>query len=188
MESVVLIGGSSSVGKTYLARIWSERLDIQHICVDDLRKQIHDPNLHLLEGNEGIWDLPATELLSRLIQEGLALESHLSSLISSSRIAKKGILLEGEGVVPKLASRFMTMNEMVSIFIIETNNNRLYQTLYERSHAFRLLAEPRRQQIAEMNSLYGRWLRSQAERYSLPWVSSQPWSTLPERVMDIAAL
>jgi 2-phosphoglycerate kinase len=188
MKSRLLIGGSSSVGKTHLAQILSERLGIRPTCVDDIRKQISDPNLHLLEENEKIWDLTAAELLSRLFQEGLALELHLSSLITSWRMAKKGNILEGEGIVPKLVSQFMHMNEISSIFVIETDSTRLYRTLYERSHAYRMLTEPRRQRIAEMNSLYGGWLRAEAERYRLPWVPSQPWSSLPERVLDMARL
>ncbi len=180
MESILLIGGSSSVGKTHLARILSERLGIQHICVDDLRKQINDPNLRLLERNESIWDLAAMELLSLLFQEGLALETHVYSLINSWFLAKKSNILEGEGIVPKLASQFMVTNKVNAIFIVETDTHRLYQTLYDRGNAFQMLTEPRRQRIAEMNSLYGRWLLSEAEHYDLPWLPSQPWSSLPD--------
>ena len=188
MRSILLIGGSSSVGKTHLAHILRKRLGIPHICVDHLRKQINDPNLRLLEGNESIWDLPANDLLSRLFHEGLALEMYLSSLISSWLIAKKSSILEGEGVVPKLASQFVITSEVNPIFIIETDIKRLYQTLYGRSKAFQILSEPRRQRVCEMNSLYGEWLRSEAELYNLPWVPSQPWASLPDRVLEIVSI
>jgi len=183
MQSILLIGGSSSVGKTHLARILSARLGIQHICVDELRKQISDSNLHLLEEDETIWDFPAADLLSRLFQEGFALEAHLSSLITSWLADKEINILEGEGIVPRVASQFMMTGKVNTIFVVETDENRLYRTLYERSHAFQRLTEPRQRRIAEMNSLYGRWLLSEAEHYGLPWVYSQPWSSLPDRVL-----
>mgnify|MGYP003579172474 CR=1 FL=1 len=184
MQSILLIGAGSSVGKTHLARILSERLGIQDISVDELRKQISDTNLHLLEGDETIWDFPVEELLSRLFQEGFALEAHLYSLINSWLAAKEINILEGEGIVPKVASQLMMTSKVNAIFLIETDDNRLFRTLYERSHAFQRLTEPRQRRIAKMNSAYGRWLHSEAEHYGLPWVSSQPWSSLPDRVLD----
>ena len=131
---------------------------------------------------------PRNGITLTLIPEALTLETHLYSLISSWLIARKSHILEGEGVVPKLASQFMVTNEVNAIFVIETDINRLYQTLYERGKAFLRLTEPRRQRVAEMNSLYGQWLLSEAELYGLPWVSSQPWSSLPDRVLDIASI
>jgi len=184
MQSILLIGGSSSVGMTRLARILSARLKIQHVCVNELRKQISDSNLHLLEGGETIWDFPAADLLSRLFQEGFVLEAHLCSLIDSWLAAKEINILEGEGIVPRVASRFMMTGKVIAIFVIEADENRLYRTLYEHSLAFQRLTEPRRRRIAEMNSLYGQWLLSEAEHYGQPRVASQPWSSLPERVLD----
>ena len=188
MKSILLIGGSSSVGKTHLARLLSEKFGVQHFCVDDLRKKINDPNLHLLDETESVWDLPAIELLARLFQEGSALEAPLYAVVDSWLVTRKTNILEGEGVVPKLASRFTITNPVQAIFIVETNQHQLYQTLYQRSSAFQNLTEPRRQRVAEMNSLYGQWLLSEAEQYRLPWVPSQPWSSLPDRVLEKTSL
>jgi hypothetical protein len=38
--------------------------------------------------------------------------------------------------------------------------------------------------VVEMNLRYGQWLRDAAEDEQQPWVSSQPWTTLPDRVLD----
>jgi hypothetical protein len=66
---------------------------------------------------------------------------------------------------------------------IETDAQRLYDTLLVRSQAFRALAESRRRAVTEVDRRYGLWLRGQSADLGLPWISSHPWDTLAARLL-----
>ena len=38
-----------------------------------------------------------------------------------------------------------------------------------------------------MNIRYGAWLRDEAETHGQPWVETQPWETLAERIIAVAS-
>jgi len=70
------------------------------------------------------------------------------------------------------------------VFVVEPNAERLYETLHQRSEAFRMLPKLERSNVVEMNVQYGDWLREGCVRLGLPCVESRPWGTLRERCAE----
>jgi hypothetical protein len=92
-------------------------------------------------------------------------------------------LVEGEGIHPSLAPHYPS--DLVRFgFVLEPEEAVLFQTLAGRSARFRALPQGHQHTVAGTNWLYGCWLRQQAEVFGQPWVSSRPWATLPDRLIQ----
>lgn len=184
MHNILLIGGSSSVGKTTAAAGLSKRLGWPCIQLDQYLYEIGDPKLRLFPRSLERWDLPSSELCQRLIAVSEQAMGYVESLILGLCDKGNAGIFEGEAIHPRLAERMMQMKSIASVFIIETDPVRLYETLADRSSRFLNLAEGHRQTVVEMDQLYSIWLQAEAERRHIPWVQSQPWVSLGERILE----
>lgn len=130
-----------------------------------------------------VWDLTGEELLGRLLQQTCTVRPRLVEVIARAGNRRTSALIAGEGVEPAVVEGFRDAVEVRSVFIVECDAHRLYETFASRPSADRFLAlsEPRRAAVVEMNLLYGVYLVREAERYGLPWIESQPWPTLCAR-------
>ena len=180
---LLLVGGSSSVGKTVVARELSARLNRDHVRVDDLRRGLADPALRQLQQGPEVWDLRPEDLCSCLVRAGEALAPHLQSWINQVPVGRN-VVLEGEGIEPALITSVAKSGAGVGVVVIETDVERIYKTLSNRSKSFAALTEPRRRAVASMNQLYGLWLQQRAREQDVAWVHSQPWVSLADRIID----
>ncbi|MDT5122633.1 MAG: hypothetical protein QOC96_2115 [Acidobacteriota bacterium] len=181
----LIIGGSSCVGKTTVARDLCARLDLTLVETD--RSLPDDPRLQPLDGSLEIWDRPAVELRDLLIVAAEVAVPYLLQQISSLAASGTGWIVEGERVHPNLIERLQRDGRAQGVFIIETDAARLYRTLMERLPGFKKIAETRRRTVAEVDRLYNLWLAQEASERNLPCLESQPWQTLPERVLAVAS-
>lgn len=181
MTMRLVIGGSSCVGKTILARELSERLNLKLIETD--RSLPNDPHIQPLGRGMEIWDRPPIELCDLLTKAAAAAPPYLLQQVSSLSQSNTGWIIEGERVHPGLVERLERNGQARGLFIIETNRERLYQTLMERLPGFKKIAEARRRAVAELDRLYNLWLIEEASKRNLTCLESQPWATLPQRVL-----
>ena len=128
--------------------------------------------------------MSAEELCSRLIRAGEALGPYLRTWIDQVSRARK-IVLEGEGIHPELIATIRALGLGTGVLVLETDPIRLYQTLLGRSTRFQNLSDPRRHAVVAMNRQYGLWLRERAERLHVPWLNSQPWASLADRIVGV---
>lgn len=177
--ALVLVGGSSSVGKTTAARVLATRHGWDLLHSDPALPC--DPTLEPLVGPDEIFDRPAVELCGRLIAAAEAATPLLHSLILD-RPTSAGLIVEGERVHPQLVAKLGHEGMARGVLVVETEVQRLYETLVGRSPGFRRLSEARRRCVAEMNGLYGQWLLEQGARFGIPCISSQPWPSLADRI------
>jgi hypothetical protein len=70
--------------------------------------------------------------------------------------------------------------------VLAIGGSAIYRTFAERTtgHRFLALSSAERDGVVEMNRLYGEWLRAAADAHGQPWVTSRPWTSLPERVLQ----
>jgi 2-phosphoglycerate kinase len=181
----LIIGGSSCVGKTTVARHLCARLNLTLVETD--RSLPDDPRLQPLDGSLEIWDRPTAELRDLLIVAAETAVPYLLQQISSLAASGTGWIVEGERVHPNLIERLQRDGRAQGVFIIETDAARLYRTLMERLPGFKKIAESRRRTVAEVDRLYNLWLAQEASERNLPCLESQPWQTLPERVLAVAS-
>jgi 2-phosphoglycerate kinase len=183
MKFPLLLGGGSSVGKTTAALSLSERLGVACIHLDQYLSQINDPGLDFPSGN-AVWNFPAQNLCKHLIAAGENAQGYIQFLLQTWQNEGKIGIIEGERITPLLVDAAAQTKTARGIFIIEDDPQKLYRTLQERSKKFLVLAEPQKKRVVEMDCAYNRWLHSEVERRSLPWVTSQPWNSLVERILE----
>jgi 2-phosphoglycerate kinase len=183
VNNIILIGGSSSVGKTTVARRLGACLGRSCIELDSYLQEIDDPELEFFDGHPDFWDRSGQVLCARLVHVAERAGPHIQLLVASWQSQMKTALFEGEQIHPRLVEKLTKSEDIKGIFILERDPNRLYRTLEQRSQRFRDLPPTHRVRVVEMNRLYGQWLHSQAEQRQIAWLEAQPWATLVERTM-----
>ena len=111
---VLLIGGCSATGKSYLARQLAAKYKTTVTEVDDIRialqkkiKPSDNPSLFFfLENQNFLNEFPINVLLSKLEDVGNEVWPSLNGLIEKHIACNEPIIFEGDGIIPKLlASR-----------------------------------------------------------------------------------
>lgn len=183
---ILAIGGSASVGKTTLAATLAARLDVHEIVhVDDLVPAVERDEGPSFLAAAGVWRRPPDWLRDQLVAWTERLHPHIDRAIRPLVHA----IVEGEGIDHRLACRWPP-DEVRVVYVIETDADALHRTFASRASADRYLAlsDSERHAVVEMNRRYGLWLRAAAETNGQPWVPSQPWSTLADRVLAAVGL
>lgn len=200
---VLLIGGSSGVGKTLVARALGCRLGLSVLPVDDIRMSIQQvttpaeqPGIHYFLAHPTIWQKPPEALCDGFLAVGQALMRPLAVNIAHHVFVEEAgpVIIEGDGILPALAAQrdFSTMhfapapvtNEVRSVFLVESDEEELLRNMRKRGRGFDNLSPKEQETFAQASWLYGRWLRRQADHYDLPIVEARPWETLVERVLQ----
>jgi hypothetical protein len=181
---VVAIGGSASAGKTTCAGRVAEVLGLKRVIhVDDLSSRMEtNGEPHVLDTIDHPWRQSPEDLVEHLVEWTRRL--HPSILEAVEQLASTGGVIEGEGVDPRLVAD-LAPARMTAVYVIETSPIRLRATFQARASGARFTALTAREQetVIEMNRLYAQWLRKAAVAARQPWVLSQPWETLPERIV-----
>jgi hypothetical protein len=183
---VLAIGGSASVGKTTLAADLADRLGLSNVAhVDDVIPEFEaDVRPSFLVSTPSVWCRSADWLRDELVEWTARLHPHIECLVSDA-LGRGGGTIEGEGIGPRIARRW-DGDVVRVVYVVETDPDVLYRTFAGRTTGARFLAlsDTERRGVVEMNRRYGEWLRTAADAHGQPLVSSQPWTTLPERTLE----
>lgn len=187
---IIAVGGSASVGKTTLATALASRLGLEQIVhVDDIAAgHEQDVASSFISATPDVWRRSADWRHEQLLRWTAGLHPRIGQVIDEL-VGDRGGVVEGEGIEPRLLRRWEADLVRV-VYIVETDATVLHDTFATRPSDGQYLALPAVDQAAlvEMNLRYGRWLRDTAEAHQQPWVSSQPWTTLPDRALDALRL
>jgi hypothetical protein len=137
-----------------------------------------------LGGPSELWDRSPEELCQLLVA---AAEASIPYLVEYARRpvqSRHGTILEGERIHPRLVTLLEREHRCAGVFILETEAQRLYDTLLSRSSSFRALTESRRRSVTEVDRLYGLWVRQECARLGLPCIASQPWESMASRLLE----
>jgi hypothetical protein len=182
---IVAIGGSASVGKSTAAPSVAALIGVETVIhVDELSPLVRASVPHPIDDAEDPWTRPAPDLTSELV----AWTAHLHAPIRSAvdRLLGVGGVVEGEGVDPRLG--LGRSDRVRPVYVIEEDRERLRSTFEQRpsSERFFALSEQDRMAVVELNYQYGQWLKRAAVVVSESWVPSQPWDSLPDRIINAA--
>ena len=177
----LIIGGSSCVGKTTLAKSLCAPFDLPLVQTDRILP--NSPTLNPLARPLEVWDRPPQELCELLIVAANAASPYITRKVEVLAASRRGWVVEGERVHPELVEQLQRAGRARGVFIVETDAKRLHETLVERLSGFSELSESRQRAIAEVDRLYNLWLAVEAERRGLPAVESHPWVTLADRTL-----
>lgn len=204
---ILLIGGSSGVGKTSVAQRLGRRLAFSHVLVDDIRIAIQSvttpaekPDLHRFHGPDFLSRMSAQQFVDGLIAVGRAITPALHTIVSHHLAVDVAgpLLLEGDGILPALAAsqdfadvrgtRLPDISRRVaSVFLIEPDADVLLENQLQRSPTFYGGDPEMQRRYTDAIWRYGQWLRAEAERYGCPTVSPRPFATLEQRILDAIA-
>lgn len=200
---VLLIGGSSGVGKTILSQALAAHCGVSHLLVDDVRLALQEctsseqyPDLHHLEFDPDIWRASPEALCDGLIATSAALERALATIIAH-HVVVDGIgpvIIEGDGIAPQLAAKrdftgqkffygLVLQNQVRSLFITEPDEEVILANMLARGRGFDQLSLKEQHTQARASWLYNQWLRHEAEQRGLPTIASRPWNTLLQRAL-----
>ncbi len=189
---VLLIGGSSGVGKTVVARELSKRLSISLLLLDDVRLAIqqvtsHETNPDLqvfLNYQEEQWR-NAESICADWVRVGNAMVKPLEAIIHHHLIVPDvgPLIIEGDGILPVITGQFIEPKAVSTVFIVEQNEEQLLSNLRSRGRGFNEWNSPEQKGFAHASWLYGQWLAREAKQYDLPVINAQPQQTLLERVL-----
>jgi len=188
MKKVILIGGSSSTGKSYLAKQLAEKYRMSLIEIDDIRialqsklKPADFPNLFFFVENKNyLTDNSVEFLLSKLESVGVEIWPALNSLIDKHIACNEPVIFEGDGIIPKLAAS-RNQENIQSIFIYDDKENILQKELKRQRGG----VNPNLEKQVEFSHQHGQMIKSQAESLGLITISASPQETLFERTIKL---
>lgn len=200
---VLLIGGSSGVGKTSVAHALASRLGLSVLLVDDIRMAIQQvtmpgeqPGIHYFLAHPTIWQKPPEVARDGFIRVGEALMRPLAAAIAHHVfVAGSGpVIIEGDGILPALAAQriFPSLHfasvqlnsEVRSVFLVEPDEDVLAHNISQREHGFRDMSIREQQTLVRSSWLYGQWLKRQAESYDLPVIEPRSTRNLLDRILQ----
>ena len=177
----LIIAGPSNVGKTTAASALASDTGWPLLSVDDLALASAHPAL-AFEREETVWRHPPRVLCELLVRKGEALWPDVLEQIDSHGSPGQPIIIEGEGPWPDAVTGLNGHRDIRAAFIVERDPTTLDRTLRHRSKRFRALPAWQQSNVVQMNVLYGEWLIGRCEGVGVPWLASQPWSTLRNRL------
>jgi 2-phosphoglycerate kinase len=192
---VLLIGGHSGTGKTTAARVLAQDFGVALAQVDDFRLVLEQtstpeqqPTLHTLMDVQAADAEPETRCAA-LIEAAQTISQALEVVVAHHVATDRPTILEGDGITPAFAAKSFFFNLDVpegavrAVFLIEDDEAQLLRNALERGRGFEALPRACQQRQIRQSWLYGQWLKREAVGYNLPVVASQPWETLPERIL-----
>lgn len=196
---ILLIGGSSGVGKTAISREIGLRYGIPWLQVDDLRLAFqwsrvilpeHTDALYLFQ-NPDAWQLSSEEFCKGLIAVGEVMSPAIEIVIDNHVSTDAPIVIEGDGILPSLFARPIVQKHVQSghvrgVFLLESDEEVLSANMLARRRGTAAMLESELRTEARAKWLYGQWLAAKANRFGTPALEARPWLTLLDRVLAIA--
>lgn len=182
--TVLLVGGSSGIGKTQLTKELAKIYDTKIIEADDIScaakalttAETH-PALHYWISDID-WRTAGVhgnvEWLSRVSDE---LSLALKAIVDIHVEEASPVIIEGDFISPELAASFDT-SEVKSIYVYESDHAQIVDNYLQREGG--ALQEFR----ASISAKYGDKLKTTCQEYNLNIVESRPWDSLISRAIE----
>lgn len=193
----LLIGGSSGVGKTVVARELAKHLSVSLLLLDDVRLALQqatssetNPELHVFLNYQKEQWRDSQSIYADWIMLSTAMIKPLDAIICHHILVPDvgPVIIEGDGILPVASSQFGEPNEICTVFIVDEDEAQLLHNLHSRGRGFDDLSELEQKGFAHASWLYGQWLAREAGKLELPVISAQPQKTLLQRLLSAAGV
>lgn len=191
--TVLLVGGSSGVGKTTIAPQLASRLGMTWGSADDVRLVLErmttpeqQPALHLFF--QQLTQLAPDELAHRY-QAVAAVVSYALEIIVANHVATAApLLLEGDTITPAMAAQHQFANLAVeqqvrAVFLVEAEETVIQRNMCERGRGMHQSPLEYSVRMARFSWLHGLWLSQEALRYGLPVIAARPHENVIDRIL-----
>jgi 2-phosphoglycerate kinase len=185
---ILLIGGSSGVGKSTIARKFSEYYGIPLMEVDDIRialqqivKQEDHPDLFTFIKDEDHLDHYTTpELVEKLVAVGNVLTPVLRKIIKKHILYNEPMVMEGDSILPELVT-LVSGPEVRSVFLYDDKEH--IQVRTKRRGREGILSEKSLHKQATLSFSYGEYIKEQVQKKKFNLIKVSPIETVFERIL-----
>jgi 2-phosphoglycerate kinase len=189
---VLLVGGASGVGKTKLSYQLARHFGVNLIEQDDFQAFLEkvttpeqQPLLHFWRTNwEEFSSCSDEKHLEHFIQVSREIfQPGFEAVVANRLEAKSSAVLEGDFVLPELATKTLFANEtnegrVKALFVYEEDELQIATNYLAREGE----TQPLR---AHWSWLANQWLRAECERLGIPAIPARPWNTVVERAISL---
>ncbi len=187
--TVLLVGGSSGVGKSHLAKQLAEYYKTPLTEIDDIRIALHQlvdksqyPDLFTFIDNPNFYnDFDEHTFTQKLLGVGHIIWKSLSVLISKHSELAERVIFEGDGIIPELLAK-RDLQNIKAIFIYDDLNS-IKERQLKRNRLGKALEK------SEKNALfsytYSEELKKQAEANGFLTIKASPIETLYDRAIEL---
>lgn len=186
---ILLIGGASGVGKSRISDQLSKTLDLNVVLVDDFQcivehftREEDYPMFHFWSKHyEEVVKLPMEGKLQIMIDYANQFSKALELVIDNHLEENRPMILEGDFISPDLCKTLLSNPEkrkrIKCLFITEDDVTQIQQNYFERENRIQV-------DRSLLSWHYNNWLVEQSENTDIAIMSSRPWETLEERVLE----
>jgi len=188
--SAILIGGTSGVGKTYLAQQLGERYGISHMDADDLRiglrtittRETHPELFTFVDNQNYLAEFIEEEFVKKLLKVGATVSLAMDDIISRHVGFDEKIIIDGDSIIPSLLAK-RSQEGIKAIFLYDDFENIRERQLKRNRNKKR--TPEKMETNSRFSYAYSEALRIQAEEYGFQTIKASPIETLFERVISI---
>jgi 2-phosphoglycerate kinase len=188
--TVLLIGGSSGAGKTYLAQQLGERYGISHMEADDLRvalrtvtnREIHPELFTFVDHQNYLEEFTQEQFVEKLLETSGTVSVALNDIITKHVGFSEKIVIDGDSLIPSILAK-RSQEDIKAIFLYDDLENIRERQIKRNRNKKRT---PEKMEInARFSFAFSEALRKQAEEYGFQTVKASPIETLFERVVSL---
>ncbi len=181
---VLLVGGSSGIGKTRLTQAIAKSYQAKVIEADDVCLAVKSmttsdvyPAMHYWYGDIDWQTFSVQENVEYLCKVSKELSEALKVIIESHRSSNRPLIIEGDFISVDLAASFCD-DKIKSIYVHEPDESQIIKNYLSREggdpQTFR----------ARISSTYGKVLKHNCDELDMRVIESRPWHTLMDRALE----
>lgn len=187
-HTILLIGGSSGTGKSYLARRLSEYYKTPLTEVDDIRialQQVVDKEKHpalftFIDNPNFYSEYSEHEFTEKLLDVAKIVWKSLDVLISKHIVCDEPVIFEGDSIIPSLLME-RKLDNIKAIFIYDDMEN-IKNRQVKRGRDNK--GDEKIYKNALFSYTHGNEIKQQAEAHGFLTISASPIETLFERTIE----
>ena len=182
--TVLLVGGSSGIGKSRLTRELAKEYKAKIIEADDICCAVKSmttvdsyPAIHYWYGDVDWRHISVLENVAWLSKVSEELSPGLKAVVDNHIGGESPVIIEGDFISAEFAASFKSPN-VKAIYVYEPDEAQIVNNYLKREGGapqhFR----------ASISAEYGKKLKFDCDKYGMTLVESRPWNTLISRVTD----
>ncbi len=179
--SVLLLGGASGIGKTYIVNELAKIYNVKIIEVDDIYQTVKAvttstkyPAIHYWSSGINWKDVGVNGNVKWLSEVSVELIDALRVVVNNHLEDDAAVIIEGDFISPEFAASFND-SRVRSLFVYESDQDQIVQNYMNREGG-----SPQTYR-ASISVEYGTKLKNECSKYNINVVEARPWDTLLDR-------
>lgn len=170
---IILIGGCSGSGKSYLAKELGKKLELPVLEIDDIRismQQIASKNEYpklftFLDNPDYLNTMRDLEFVENLLTVNKIVWQALKDIISKHEFLNEDIIIEGDGLIPELVFQEFGNNKNIKCIFLDVSREIIKQNKSERNRHGKEIENLEKE--VEFSKAYNDEIIKQAGKYNM---------------------